>query len=123
MTMAPLTGARSASSAFRTSSLYHAEKSSPWGVTPRPFLSSATPIRVVSGTAATGRRKPVHDGGTSHGGERDGGSASRRSGSRRREGGRDLRRDAGRGPAGADSDSDPVPRNLRRWRRGGRGRQ
>src|ERR1700733_4974074 len=54
MTMAPLTGARSASSAFRTSSLYHAEKSSPWGVTPRPFLSSATPIRVVSATAATG---------------------------------------------------------------------
>src|SRR5665213_1916681 len=35
MTMVPRTGPRSASSARRTSSLYQAEKSSLWGVTPR----------------------------------------------------------------------------------------
>src|SRR3954465_1807675 len=37
MTMVPRTGPRSASSALRTSSLYQAEKSSLWGVTPRFF--------------------------------------------------------------------------------------
>src|SRR5579871_6415677 len=40
MIMAPFTGARSASSALRTSSLYQAEKSSPCGVTPRPLRSA-----------------------------------------------------------------------------------
>src|SRR5581483_7710729 len=55
MIMAPLTGARSASSALRTSSLYQAEKSSPWGVTPKPLRSAMA----AQGTGRVGRDRPL----------------------------------------------------------------
>src|SRR5579875_3257345 len=54
MTIVPRTGPRSASSAFTTSSLYQAEKSSLWGVTPCSFARAMCAFRAVTSSPSSG---------------------------------------------------------------------